>query len=136
MLLPAITLLALAALPQNQEYVVFSKTSPSQKVAFDWTGRTTDGLPATVEKAVFVFRVHPVPSPPLPATVVSTASPPKAGENEYLVKDLTGAVAPGKYTLKVQIKDTAGRFSGFSNVMFVEVIAGAGPAAPTDLKEK
>lgn len=130
LLLTLVTTLA----PQVVTYEKINKSSPTQKIAFDWNGLSTDGAPIALELGVFVFNVHPAPATPPAGIFVPTTVPPKAGVNQYLVKDLTRTVPAGRYSLVAQLKSAAGVFSAVSNVIFVEVVNEVTPAAAQRLR--
>lgn len=122
MLIPALTLLVMTALPAQAVYTDINKASPTQKLAYDWEGKDTAGQPISVTVSEFIFRRDPPTNPPTADIRLFTSAPPVVGVNEYLVKDVTRTVPLGTYKMNVRAQATDGQFSAESNDLFVRVI--------------
>ena len=116
---PALTLLATLAVPQEVEYEKLNKSSPTQKLAFDWEGRDASGAAMVLARGEFVFTRHPLGGVQL---TFPTAEPPQIGANQYLVTDVTRTVPLGTYELWAVAVSTEGVRSEKSNSLFVEVV--------------
>lgn len=122
MLIPALTLLVMTALPAQAVYTDINKASPTQKLAYDWEGKDTAGQPISVTFTEFIFRRDPPGSPPLADIRLFTSAPPVVGANEYFVKDVARTVPLGTYKVNVRAQAIDGTFSAEGNDLFVRVI--------------
>lgn len=136
MLLPALTFLAASVLLPADEvtYEQINKSSATQELAFDWTAQDELGNPTTAKRAEFLFREHPVPTDPDPATIIPTATAPVEGENRYLVRQIAATLPPGTYKLNVRIVNAADLVGSQSLPIYVEVVDEKKPVAPTGLR--
>lgn len=134
MLIPALTLLAALAFPADEiVYEKINKSSPTQKIAFNSSGLDVNGQPISLQRAEFLFRVHPAPSPLPPAIVLPTSNAPVNGNNEYLVRNVAATLPAGRYAMTVRFVG-GGLLSDESNLVYVEVVDEKKPAAPTQLR--